>query len=180
MADFYLVPRGTVYVIKCVCHVGLHWHQCNIMMSWLNIFQQDIKCFCSKLQLEVQHAKSNLKTPLSQMWVICYLLPFVRVGQYCYDDWVSWTEPGWYSGMLYRMLLEWYSAKPAQPHSRMWVLKSMFRDFKLIEEVDVYEGLYITWNNKCTVESCYNRDIGTMKITLLCPVSCLNQSKITK
>ena len=47
----------------------------------LNIFQQD-ECFCSKLGMEVEYAKSNLKTSLSQIWVICQLLPFVRVGQY--------------------------------------------------------------------------------------------------
>ena len=47
----------------------------------LNIFQQD-ECFCSKLGMEVECAKSNLKTSLSQFWVICQLLPFVRVGQY--------------------------------------------------------------------------------------------------
>ena len=56
-------------------------------ISWcldLNIFQQD-ECFCSKLGLEVEHAMSKLKTPLSQIWVICHLLPFVRVGQNCCD-----------------------------------------------------------------------------------------------
>ena len=47
----------------------------------LNIFQQD-ECFCSKLRLEIEHAKSSLKTSLSQIWVICQLLPFVRVGKY--------------------------------------------------------------------------------------------------
>ena len=49
----------------------------------LNIFQQD-ECFCSKLGMEVEYAmyKSNLKTSLSQIWRICQLLPFVRVGQY--------------------------------------------------------------------------------------------------
>ena len=46
----------------------------------LNIFQQD-ECFCSKLGMEVECAKSNLKTSFSQFWVICQLLPFVRVGQ---------------------------------------------------------------------------------------------------
>ena len=52
-------------------------------ISWcldLNIFQQD-ECVSSKLGLEVEPAKSNLKTPISQIWVICHLLPFVRVGQ---------------------------------------------------------------------------------------------------
>ena len=41
----------------------------------LNIFQQE-GCFYSKLGLEVEHAKSNLKTSLSQIWVIvtCFLL----------------------------------------------------------------------------------------------------------
>ena len=43
----------------------------------LNIFQQD-ECFCSKLGMEVEYAKSNLKTALSQIWVICDLLPFVN------------------------------------------------------------------------------------------------------
>ena len=47
----------------------------------LNIFQQD-ECFCSKFRLEVEHTKSNLTTSLSHIWVICHLLPFVRVGQY--------------------------------------------------------------------------------------------------
>ena len=46
----------------------------------LNSFQQDV-CFCSKLGMEVENARSNLKTSLSQIWEICQLLPFVRVGQ---------------------------------------------------------------------------------------------------
>ena len=49
----------------------------------LSIFQQD-ECFCLKLGMEVQYAKSNLKTSLSQIWVICELLPFVSVGQSTY------------------------------------------------------------------------------------------------
>ena len=53
-------------------------------ISWcldlhVNIFQQD-EFFCSKLGMEAEYAKSNIKTPLSQIWVICHLLPFVRVG----------------------------------------------------------------------------------------------------
>ena len=47
----------------------------------LNIFQQD-ECFCSKLKIQVDYAKSNLNTSLSQILMICQLLPFVRVGQY--------------------------------------------------------------------------------------------------
>ena len=46
----------------------------------LNIFQQD-ECFCSKLWMEIEYAKSNLKTSLFQIWVIWQLLPFVRIGQ---------------------------------------------------------------------------------------------------
>ena len=34
--------------------------------------------------MEVEYAKSSLKTSLSQICVICQLLPFVRVGQYIY------------------------------------------------------------------------------------------------
>ena len=32
--------------------------------------------------MEVDYAKSNLKTSLSPIWMICQLLPFVRVGQW--------------------------------------------------------------------------------------------------
>ena len=46
----------------------------------LNIFQQD-ECFCSKFGLEVERAKSNVKTSISQILVICNLLPVFRVGQ---------------------------------------------------------------------------------------------------
>ena len=45
----------------------------------LNIFQQD-ECFSSRLGMEVEYAESNLKTSLSQIWVICQLLLFVRIG----------------------------------------------------------------------------------------------------
>ena len=61
-------------------------NQCNIIITTvvcldLNICHQD-ECSCSKHGLEVEHAKSNLKTQLSQIWVICQLLPFVRVGRF--------------------------------------------------------------------------------------------------
>ena len=39
---------------------------------------------CLKLGLEVELAKSNISiknTPIYQIWVICHLLPFVKVGQ---------------------------------------------------------------------------------------------------
>ena len=47
----------------------------------LNIFQQD-EYSGSKLGMEVEYAKSSKKKILSQIWVICELLPFVMVGQY--------------------------------------------------------------------------------------------------
>ena len=65
-----------------VCHV--HWQfDINAISLCLdiNIFQQDA-CFCSKLGLEVEYSKSNLKTSLSQIWLIFHLLLCVRVGQY--------------------------------------------------------------------------------------------------
>ena len=43
----------------------------------LNIFQQD-EYFCSRLGMEIEHAKSNLKTCFFRT-----LLPIVRVGQNC-------------------------------------------------------------------------------------------------
>ena len=45
------------------------------------IYFSRMPCFCSKLGIQVEYAKSNLKTSLSQIWVICQLLPFVSVGQ---------------------------------------------------------------------------------------------------
>ena len=59
----------------------------------LNIFQQDA-CFCSKLGMQVEYAKSNLKTALSQIWVICQLLPFVGVGQNFSN---RWSQADWFS-----------------------------------------------------------------------------------
>ena len=46
----------------------------------LNIFQRD-ECFCLELRLEVEHALVQSKTSLSQIWVICHMLSFVRGGQ---------------------------------------------------------------------------------------------------
>ena len=55
---------------KCVCH--LHWHQCNIIMiSWL-------KYLSAGWVFLFQTPKSNLKTAIYQIWMICQLLPFVR------------------------------------------------------------------------------------------------------
>ena len=54
----------------------------------LNNFQQD-ECFCSKLGIQVEYAKFNLKTSLSQIWVIGQLLPFVIVQQYRSSNFVQ-------------------------------------------------------------------------------------------
>ena len=58
--------------IKCVCHV--HWHQCHhYALTWISF---SMIGFCSKLRLEVECAKSTLKTWFSQIWwfVTCFLL----------------------------------------------------------------------------------------------------------
>ena len=72
---YFLLNEQNVSVI----HV--HWHLNAISCLDLNNFLQD-GCFCSKLWLEVDYAKSNLKTSHSQNLVICHLLPFVRVGRH--------------------------------------------------------------------------------------------------
>ena len=66
----FLVNEQNVSVM-CIDITEILWYLI------LNIFQQD-ECFCSKLGMEVEYAKSNLKTALSQIWVICDLLPFVN------------------------------------------------------------------------------------------------------
>ena len=76
---------------KCVYHV--HWHNAILSSLDLNFFQQD-ECFCSKFGLEVENTKSDIKTLLSQIWEICDLLPFVRVGKYSH---VCFTT-GWWMG----------------------------------------------------------------------------------
>ena len=63
-----------------VCHV--HWHQCNIMMSWLNRYLSAGCVFLLQTR-NGSRIRSNLKISLSQIWVICNLLPFGRVLQYC-------------------------------------------------------------------------------------------------
>ena len=67
---------------KCIRHVHLYIDINAISLYLdLDIFQQD-ETFCSKLGMELDLAKSNLKTSLSQIWVICQLLPFVRIRQH--------------------------------------------------------------------------------------------------
>ena len=41
----------------------------------LNIFEQD-ECFCSKIRTGSRTCYVQSKTSLSQIWVICHLLPF--------------------------------------------------------------------------------------------------------
>ena len=65
---------------KCVCHV--HWHQCNIGMSWLKYLSAGWVFLLQTWNTSRIYAKSNLKTSLSQIWVICQLLPFVSVWQF--------------------------------------------------------------------------------------------------
>ena len=49
----------------------------SLCLDLIIIFQQD-ECFCSKLGLEVEHAKSNIITPLSQILVILSLASFCQ------------------------------------------------------------------------------------------------------
>ena len=62
-------------------NVSVMYIDINVILT-LDIFQQD-ECFCSKLGMEVEYAESNLRTSHSQIWEICQVLPFVRVGQIC-------------------------------------------------------------------------------------------------
>ena len=46
----------------------------------LNISQKD-ESFCSKLGLEVEDAKFIWKALITRLWMICHILPYVKVGQ---------------------------------------------------------------------------------------------------
>ena len=58
----------------------------------INAISGCLECFCSKHEIQVEYAKSNLNTSPSQIWVICQLLPFVRVGQNKCPDIILGTE----------------------------------------------------------------------------------------
>ena len=63
----------------------VHWHyRCNIIILWLQYLSGVWVSLLPKIGVEVERANCNLKTSLShsQIWVICHLLPSVRVGQY--------------------------------------------------------------------------------------------------
>ena len=71
---------------KCVCHVHGHQYHDVLTWIWMSVSAQNSG-------LEVEHAKSNLKTSHSQIWVISHLPPFVRVGQN--STVVSHPVPSW-------------------------------------------------------------------------------------
>ena len=57
----FLINEQNVSVMYCIYQS----HTAISLCLDLNILQQDAACFCSKFGLEVEHAKSNLKTSLS-------------------------------------------------------------------------------------------------------------------
>ena len=63
---------------KCVCH--LHWRQWNIMMSYLTYLLVGL-VFCMKFGLEEELIMWIMKTSITQVWMVCHLLPFAKVGQ---------------------------------------------------------------------------------------------------
>ena len=114
-------------------------------MSWCldwNIFQQD-EWFCLKLGLEVEHAKSNLKTSLSQIWVICHLLPFVRVGPYIslvFEPLCMHTSSGFFFTLTFQTIVfdlalyvfHYYQNSEQHRSSNLqilWLLKVILLDF---------------------------------------------------
>ena len=45
------------------------------------LYLKQDECFCSKLGLEVEDAKFNQKTQITQIRMICHLHPSAKVGQ---------------------------------------------------------------------------------------------------
>ena len=66
----------------------------------LNILQQE-ECFCAKLGMEVEYATSKLNASLSQIWVICEVPAFVRVGQSFQWDHSSWQQLSFFPYLVY-------------------------------------------------------------------------------
>ena len=53
-------------------------------ISWClteHISQQD-EYLCIKIGLEEEYIRQNMKTSIIQIWMVCHLLPFAKVGQY--------------------------------------------------------------------------------------------------
>ena len=67
---------------KYVCHV--HWRQCNIILSWLKYLSAGW-VFLLQTQNGSRMCQVQWKTSLSQIQVICQLLPCVKLGQYIYN-----------------------------------------------------------------------------------------------
>ena len=66
---------------RAKCVFQLHWHQCNIMTSRLQYLSAGWVILL-KIGIELEHAKYDLKTSITQIWMSCHLLPFAKVGQY--------------------------------------------------------------------------------------------------
>ena len=94
----------------------------------LNIFQQD-ECFCSKLlQMEVEYGKSNLKISLSQIWVICQLLPSVIVGLFL-----------WKLCLMFFVVVFW-------PHQGIYCLHNS--TFKITLQMNEKDDTFLTFTDK--------------------------------
>ena len=68
---------------KCVCH--FYWRQWNIVMSYLSnisLIKQD-ECWSIKYGLEEEDTRWNTKTSITQILIVCHLLPFAKVQQTC-------------------------------------------------------------------------------------------------
>ena len=78
---------------ECVCYV--HWHQCNIIISWLKYLPAGwaflLKAI-EKSRLEVEHTKSNLKHWYLRFgwFVTCFLLS--EYGRLDHPQLPTWTD----------------------------------------------------------------------------------------
>ena len=76
-------------------------------ISWClteHISYQD-ECLCIKFGLEEEHIRWNMKTSITQIWMVCHLLSFAKVGQY-----YTWTSFGlrtsWTRAEVYSILIQ--------------------------------------------------------------------------
>ena len=71
---------------NCVCH--LHRDQWNIIIPYLTYLLPEWVYLCIKFGLEEEHIRWNMKTSITQIWMMCHLLLLAKVGQSC--DGILW------------------------------------------------------------------------------------------
>ena len=62
------------------------------MMSYLTYLLAERVFICIKFGLEEEYSRQNMKTSITQIWMVCHLLPFAKVGQHSTHECVFYLK----------------------------------------------------------------------------------------